>query len=481
MSRSRLKLFPLIGIFVLAACQTVQPIVPGTPTPASAPHETGTAATLPPVASPTAAPSPTPEIPVELTVTPEDLKGLELGFWHPLAGKAAETLEAQVRLFNLSNPWDLHVTLRAAGSPGLLEDAVSSAGEEGPPDIVLAPSDLLAAWDAQDQRLADLSLYLESETWGMAVAEREGYDSRYWNQDRVGEKQLGLPALRTALGLMYNLTFADELGFKAPPTTPQEFSTQACASSIENNRYLPRYGTAGWMLDTRPLSALSWLSAFGAEVEPQGQDPAWHFDQPEARQALAFLHEMQAQGCVWIPKYPTAQTYFSGRLAFFYNASLQDLASQRGAMTVAKNQDQWTLIPFPASDGKGFVYADGYSYAVMRFPEQADPARQMGSWLFIRWMSAQERLTALGEVWPSLPVRNDVRAALAEKEGSFPWTVILPLAEAARPAPVQPSWRVVRRPLEDAFWQTFNLAGDGQLKTILPMLDSMAGDLLKDN
>ena len=474
--RKLVNLVGLAAIFVLAACQASENPAPGpaTPTP------NGPAATLRPVVSPTPGFTPTAETPAELQVTAADVKGLEVQFWHPLVGAAAETLAEQVRLFNLSNQWGLRVTLRATGSTGLLEEAVATQAGSGQPGVVLAPSELLAAWDQEDALLADLSVYLGDKTWGMDQTEREGYDSRYWNQDRAAGKQLGLPALRTAAGLIYNRSFAADLGYSTPPTTPQQLLTQACAAAKDNNRYYPRYGTGGWTLDTSPISALSWLTAFGAQVEPQGADPAWSFDQPEAREALVFLHEMQADGCVWIPKFPTPYTYFSGRLAFLYTATLQDLAAQQGTMAAADTQDEWTMIPFPARAGKGFVYAYGYSYAVMRSSAGEDAAEQMAAWLFVRWMSAKDRLVPLAEAWPSLPIRADVRAALEAKKNSFPWTVILPLADAARPAPAQPSWRVVRRPLEDAFWQTFHLASDEQLDTVLPMLDALAADLMSN-
>jgi multiple sugar transport system substrate-binding protein len=481
MSLKRLRraytLFQLGWVFLLAACQTGGGLSSGTKTPTV--DQVGAAVTARPKATPTAVFTPTVEIPAELNVSPADLKNVEIRFLHPLTGAAAEKLESQVRLFNFNNEWDIRVSLEPTDSTVALEDAVRNAAEGILPDVVLAPPDLLAAWDQENNLLADLSIYLDDETWGLAKAERTGYDERFWNQDRIGDKQIGLPALRTALGLIYNRTFAADLGYKTPPGTQEDFLTQACASAKDNNRFFPRYGTGGWMLDTRPLSALSWLTAFGAQVEPTGTDPAWHFNQSESKDALAFLHEMQSKGCVWIPKYPTPYTYFSGRQAFLYTATLQDLVPQQGAMTVANNQDQWGFIPFPAKEGSAIVYAPGFSYAILQSSERMSPAQQMAAWMFIRWMSSKTQLVDLAEAWPSLPVRADVRAELETKKNSFPWTMILPLMENVRPAPAQASWRVVRRPLEDAFWQTFNLASEEQLNSILPTLDAMAADLQK--
>jgi len=467
----------IILVFLLAACQVGEN---PTAAPPDSTRQAGTpAATLPPVASSTPVYTPTPDILAELDVNETDLKGKEVQFWHPLVGDAAKVLAEQASLFNRSNPWGLRVNPRGLGGSEALEEALLSAAAGEGPDVVLAPSELLTSWDAQDGRLADLTAYLTDEQWGMAPAERDGYDARYWNQDRRGDKQVGLPALRTALGLVYNRTFAADLGFNSAPKTPQQLREQACASAKDNNRFYPRYGTGGWMLDTRPLTALSWMAVFGARVEPEETDGAWVFNQPEAREMLGFLNEMQAAGCVWIPKYPTTSTYFSGRLAFLYTGTLQDLVPQQGAMDAVQSKDEWTMIPFPGQDGRGLIYAYGYSFGVVTSSQGLDAEKQMAAWLFTRWMSAKERLAALARAWPSLPVRADVRLILEANQGQFPWTVILPLADTARPAPSQPSWRVARRPLEDAFWQVFHLASAEQLDTILPMLDRMTAELLK--
>jgi len=62
---------------------------------------------------------------------------------------------------------------------------------------------------------------------------------------------------------------------------------------------------------------------------------------------------------------------------------------------------------------------------------------------------------------------------------NFPWTHILPLEkQAVLPAPWQPSWIVARRPVEDAFWQVFNLADAEQLNDILPELDGLIQEQL---
>ncbi len=90
--------------------------------------------------------------------------------------------------------------------------------------------------------------------------------------------------------LFYNQTWAKELGFLAYPKTPAEFREQACAAAVSNNtgRILERYGTGGWLIDTDPLTTLSWLDAFGAQALPAEEGQEYTFNTPEGQAALAY-------------------------------------------------------------------------------------------------------------------------------------------------------------------------------------------------
>jgi len=435
---------------------------------------TSTPARLPTVAQ-TSAPTltPTPEVPKELLVKAEELKGQEVRFWHPLAGEAGAQMERLVTQFNLTNSWGVRVVLFSQGGAGTLD----LAQEENRPGVVLAASEDIAYWNQSAGLPVDLSGYLVSSEWGMAASLREGYLPQFWQQDREGDAQLGIPALRTALGMIYNKSFAQELKFTSPPATPQELMVQTCAAAKDNNRLLARQGTGGWMVDTSPLSALSWFAAFGAALPPAKESEAWQFNQTPSNAALAYLREMQEKGCLWFPKNPTPQVYFGGRNALAYTATLQDYVLQAGYQEKIGSKDEWAMMPFPTLDGKGFVYSYGYSYAVLR----STPEEQMAAWLFVRWMSQPDVWLRLADEWLSIPVNRQMRTELGSRAETEPWKTALALEPLVKAGPSLASWRVVRRPLEDAFWQLFNLSAADQIPQLLPELDKMSSDMLKSS
>ena len=231
------------------------------------------------------------------------------------------------------------------------------------------------------------------------------------------------------------------------------------------------------------ISALSWLAVFGANPAPAKAGGDWNFDQPEGLDALLYLRDMQEKGCLWAPKFPTPYEYFGGRKTLFYMASIQDVLLQAVYQQKIDSQDEWIFIPFPGSDGEAVIFSYGSSYALLRGQDSektGGAARQMAAWLFVRWMSQAENQVRLGLVWGSLPVSEGTRAGLNAQKNVFPWNTLLGLESEVRPLPSEPNWRLVRRPLEDAFWHLFNLASADQVTQLLPALDQMAKELIQN-
>jgi multiple sugar transport system substrate-binding protein len=479
----------LIASLLLTACQsntppaaTSQATASGlTPTP-----KKGTPKTIAATFTPT--PVPTAKLPDHLDVDPSALRGQEVVFWHPWQGEVATKAYALVKEFNQSNEWGIKVQVYPFYSAGELFDAVNTGLEqpEAPfPAVVAAPADHLAAWSADGDAVIDLQQYLDHPSLGMTDQEIKNFYSAFWNQDRSGERQLGIPALRNAAVIFYNQTWAEELGFPAPPKTPEEFKQQACAAAVKNNglKVLEKYGTGGWLVDTDPIVTLSWLAAFGADILPEQEGLPYSFETEESTAALAFLRGMLEEGCAWLSRSQTDQDYLAQRMALFYTGTLPELYAQKRINEIAKSQDQWTILPFMSVDGQPLVYTSGTSYAMLNAPDRQDTGdesdrSQMAAWLFVRWMSQPRNQARLVEAMPSLPVSSGSEAQLTDYRANFPWGMLLPLREMARPAPGFASWRTVRRLVEDAAWQVYHLPAD-QMKFILPQLEETTNELLK--
>jgi ABC-type glycerol-3-phosphate transport system substrate-binding protein len=414
-----------------------------------------------------------------LDVPAEKLRGTLVRFWHPWIGAAAKTISTQIEQFNLTNPYGILVVPIQFPGYDALDSAVNSHPSE-PPQIAAGFQHQALAWD-QAEPLVDLQPYLNDPEWGLDAVDQADLYSAFWDPEVVDGRRLGLPAFRSASLLLYNQTWARELGFQAPPVTPEQFRQQACAAAqyMSHNGDRSTAGTGGYIISTDYPVLLSWIYAFGGDPlktpEPGASQSVYQFDTPEAAKALSFLRELYDGGCAWESRSPAPDSPFAGRLGLFASASVFDLPDMTAAFKRAENLDEWVVIPYPSPVGSPALDAYGPSYFV--FP--ATPEQQLASWLFLRWLTAADNHARLIEATGALPVRAAALDELADYEKSRPqWRQAVDLIGYARPEPAYASWRKVRFALGDAATQLFRSYFTlEQIPAMLTYLDSFAAEL----
>ncbi len=453
----------LIVTLLLGACAPVEPAPGGTPTASPAPRATRTA-------------------PPAVTSTPDSqlgadagaLRGTQIEFWYPWTGDAAKIIEQQVSQFNSANSWGIRVETRALGNPGYVSDEVQGVlGTPQTPDLVVAYPEQALAWDGGASALVDLTAYVEDSQWGLTPQEVADFPAPIWNLGLAGSQRIGIPAEASALFLAYNVSWARELGFTAPPTTPDEFKQQACAAAAANAQEsaVDRKGTGGWIVSTDDLSAAAWMEAFGANLEPSAQG-AYSLGTAQTQAAFAYFQALYAQGCAWKALNPEPYDYFSGHQALFYTASLSDLAAQVQANRQANNNDQWTVLPFPSAAGKPAALVYGPAYVLLR----TSPERQLAAWLLVKWLIDPQREADLATADGSFPARS---SALTGSAGSPQWEAAARLLVDARPTPQAASWVTVRSILSDAFAALFDAQTQAeQIPDMVSQLDQTVKEVL---
>ena len=196
------------------------------------------AATEAPAPEPTKAPPPTevpeptvPPVPAgPLGVTAEELEGVEVEFWHVWSRGTGEAIEAMAADFSATNEYGITVT--PINQTGYSEQftAMNAAINTGDlPDVVVGYNNQYLAWDSAGDVIEDLNPYVNNPSFGFTGEEVADFYPAIWASDSVGDEQLGIPAQRSGAYYFYNYTWAQELGFDNPPTTPAEFKEQACA------------------------------------------------------------------------------------------------------------------------------------------------------------------------------------------------------------------------------------------------------------
>ena len=454
----------LLAVLILAGCTPVVPKSTATPGTPVATHTTGV--TL----LPTSSPSPYPPIGVD----PAALRGLTIRAWDAFTGSADLVYGAQVVHFNAVNEWGIVVTRTSEGDYPTLFDAVSTAIDSGAgtPDLVAALPEETLAWD-HSGAVVDLAPYVADPVWGLGKGGLNIFPGVFLAQDRGGVRQLGLPAQRSASFLFYNQTWAKELGFVHPPATADEFRQQACAAnaSFRTDANLQNDGYGGWMVDTHWQTIYSWILAFGGGVV---NGDTYTFSTDPNLGAMQFLKGLKDDSCAWLADTTTTTPLepldaFARRLSLFVSGDMAEVPLAGDAMVRQKNNDVWTLIPYPGKTGQVLV-TYGPSYSLLR----STPEKQLAAWLFARWLLSPENQAQWVDATGLFPLLNSLPATNPSPQ----WTSAVADLTLAQGVPQLASWRKVRYVLEDGanyIFQT-NLRLD-LISAILREMDTTAGEI----
>lgn len=462
----RLLSLSLLFSFLLSSCAPPTPLTPTTqPTPPDAAE------------TPSAAQTPTETV-SRLNVEKEALRGVQVTVWHPWFGAEASLFDLQVAQFNAVNEWGIVVRAEGKGNFSELFAQTDAALQSGAhPSMAVALPEHALAWR---EKVTDLNPYLRDPDYGMSALEMSEFPTAVWMQDEADGVRLGMPAQRTGRFILYNRTWARELGFFSPPETSFDFETQACAAnkalagdSDPNNDAL-----GGWLIDTHAMTPLGWLFAFGGGVQ---EGDGYRFVSPQNIEAFKFLKALQRKGCAWVPSPAlTAPERFAGRQALFVAASLEEFSDYARAFGALGGRDEWVALPFPGPQRGAFALY-GSSFVVFK----SDEATQLAAWLFIRWMLGAETQARWAQSTGLLPLRASTLSLLADYSAAHPqWAQAVTLLPAGQMTPKLASWRVVRVMLEDGFRDMFDTIRhpdwtEAQAPAVLGQMEDTANELNK--
>jgi multiple sugar transport system substrate-binding protein len=470
----------LLVVLLFSGCDRIFPVVtqtPDQPALTQSSQARSTAASSTPRPSPTLTLQPTSAI----TIKPEELRGALIRFWHPWSGSLGRVTERLVQEFNLTNSWGILVTaVPYAGYDVLASSLETSFQTPAAPQVTLGYLHQSLAWD-KSHNLVDLLPYVNDPQWGLTSTEQADFYPLFWSQDVIDGRRLGIPAFRSGQLLLYNQSWAKELGFDQPPADPDQFMQQACAGASANQRdALPdNNATGGWIISTDYSTILSWIYAFGGEVlkspEPGLSQSVYQFDTPQNEETFTFLRAAYQNSCAWLPENGNPENEFARRMGLFSTASLLDLPYQEEAFRSANNQDQWTVLAFPSPELHPAFDAYGPSYVLL----PASSQQQLAAWLFVRWLAAPQQQARLVEASGALPVRQAALESLKTYSADHPqWAAAVKLIPEARSEPPIQSWGQARFALGDAGTQLFrSYFTIEQVPTLLSYLDAFVSEL----
>ena len=433
-----------------------------------------------PIASLQPASSPTPANTPAYLVPMEDLRELQVVFWHPWVGEMADEVDELVDRFNQTNEWGIHVIVQGTGSNMALADRLESAldGVETP-QIIVAPSDTLHAWHERDGIILTLDDFVMDAQYGMVTTgQSAGFPAVAWWQDQSNGVQIAIPAQRGLHVMLYNRTWAKELGFFNSPDSKETWREQACAAAeaLATDSIGANDGTGGWLVNTDGVTVYAWLRVFDLQNAYDSQNDSFSFEQIESNQAFTFLKEMADEGCAWIGRNPLPYEYFASRNALFISIDLTDLEAQVEINKRLGVADEWLILPYPGTE-KPVTIISGLSYGIL----ESNPQKELASWLFVRWMSlpdAQARLLLAGGGVPLSPGAMEIAGEALPAYSQ--WQTALSFIPLTEPPPITGAWQEARYILGDAAWYALqsNVSIE-RIPEILGELDATISEVLE--
>jgi len=407
-----------------------------------------------------------------LGVHEEALNGLEIMVWIPWFGIESDLFNNFVNQFNTENEWGIKVNVQnQVNFANIYETTTVSLPTTERPDLVIALPEHAQGWYA-DGVVTELTDYVDDPKYGI---DSNDIPFVFWNQDLAGVDRIAIPAQRNAQFLLWNKSWADELGYKSVPASADNFREQTCAAqkTMTTDDSPQNDAQGGWLVNTETMTAYGWMLAFGGGVLEEGN---YRFLAPNNIEAFKFLRELSEAGCSWQAADVNPAEAFANRQALFITSDLHQLPSIARAFAAAGSKDEWTVLPFPG-ENNGVLAVYGSSYVILDSTDE----EQLAAWLFLRWLLDNEQDKRWVETTHLFPVRSSTLDLLGDYEKTHPqWAQAVDLLSEGEIQPQLASWRTVKIMVGDGFAHMYRVnVPSGQVAAILAQMESTARDLSK--
>jgi multiple sugar transport system substrate-binding protein len=352
-----------------------------------------------------------------------DPSGQTVVWWHNHSGSREEELATIIEQFNADNECGITVEAQNQGGYGDIRDKMNAAIAAGevPAALIVGYQNDQAFYQLSGA-LADFNLFVNDPTWGLTEEEIADFYPVFWEQGEhaaFDNQRLGFPPNRSEEMLYYNQTLLEELGYDAPPTTPEEFAEIACASAEASGD-----GTGGYVLRDDASAMASWTYAFGGDILNE-EGTGYVLNGPATVEAMTFLQGLYNDGCAYFFTEGYPETQLAARAAIFTQSSSSGIPFYQEAFdTVAADAgtepDVWavTAIPHTTPDPVQNIYGGDVMIPV------TTPEQELAAWLFTKWFTTPE-----------------VQAQWVQASGYFPTRASAPVDEYVASQPFGAQWK----------------------------------------
>jgi len=234
----------------------------------------------------------------------------------------------------------------------------------------------------------------------------------FWTADifpTFDNARLGIPPNRSMEVVYYNEDWLKELGYDAPPATPEEFKEMACAATATPFSGATGEGNIGYQLSLDASRFASWTFGQGGNVfdYDAGQ---YSYDNEGAVAAMTYLQELFTEGCATLvaERYGDQSDFGAGKLLFTVGSS-SGLPYYQSAVDEGAGH-AWSVAPLPFVTGEPVQNIYGASISIPK----TTPERELAIWQFVKFYTSPEVQAKWAQASNYFPVRGSVAEGMTD-------------------------------------------------------------------
>ena len=407
-----------------------------------------------------------------------DPRGQTVVWWHNHSGSREEMLIEIINDFNETNECGITIEPLNQGGYNDIRDAVNAsiASGEVPAALVVGYQNDQAFYQLNDT-LVDLNEYLNDPTWGLSEEEQQAFYQSFFNQSihvAFDNQRLGFPPNRSIEMLHVNMSYLRDLGYDAPPATPEEFVEMSCAAAAASES-----GVGGYILRDDASAMAAWTYAYGGDILSE-DGTTYVYNGDATVQAMTMLQELanpveDGQVCAYLfdgfpnPEVANRNALFSMGSSSgipFYVGDFATVAEEAGT-----DADEYAVAAIPHTTPDPVMNIYGGDVMIVK----TTPEQQLAAWEFVKWFTEPEQQARWVEASNYFPTNSGAVEFLGDYNEQNPvWATALDLLQYGKFEPHLISYQSVR----DAAQEAYNAIIQGaDVQTTLDDLTETANEL----
>ncbi len=409
-----------------------------------------------------------------------DLSGEVVTYWHvfPADDPQGEWIAALIEEFNQTNEYGITVEGFDQGSYSDIASKMTAGIQSGDlPNLAMGYTNNIAEW-ASVGVMADMNQFVNDADYGLTDEDKaDFYPGVLDTGVNENGELIAYPLSQSERVLIYNYTWAQELGFDSAPANTAELKDQLCAAAAANEAIGGDYaGTGGLVYYPSLEDYNTFFNAFGGQAVLD-DGVTYDFSSDAAVSAAEYINDLRDSGCtLQTESYPNPEQ--AQRKTLITQSSSAGIAYYGYAFADEANDDVWGPIPVVGPNGEKVVT----SYQQMIGMVNVSPEANLAAWIFLNYLTSPANQASWIEVSGYFPTRVSTEALITDYvAGNEQYAAALELIPFGVAQPqAAPAFSAVRGEWNDAAAALYAAQSSDEVVSILADFTKTCNDLVAE-